>query len=106
MRHNWRIPKRKWDKAVAEVLERSNGVCENCGLPIDHTRTKIGRTDLPRWTIHHIIPVRNLKEKAHELCKVLEGKAYRKCIRMVFVKLATDVDNLELRCHRVKCRIH
>jgi len=102
----WQLPKGAWRDATAQVLRRSKGKCEKCGHSIEFVRSSLGRTDQPMWTIHHIIPCRELRERARDLCKVLSGKAYRKCVRMTFVKLAIDPENLELRCHRRKCRGH
>lgn len=105
-RGTWRIPDGAWKHATALVLQRANGKCEKCGLPIEYVRSSLGRTDKPMWTIHHIVPCRELSERARDLCRVLSGKAYQKCIRMTYVKLATDPEDLELRCHRKKCRDH
>jgi len=102
----WQIPKRRWEKARREVWQRAEGKCENCGLHIEVRYTKDWATDRPAWTVHHKTSIKELKELSRELCKALTGVAYRRCVRKVFVDLATDPDNLQLRCHRRKCRIH
>jgi len=98
----WQIPKKRWQKARRLVWLRAEGKCENCGLPVEYNWL----SERPDFTIHHKTPIKKLKERARDLCKALKGGAYRRCVRKVFLDFATDPDNLELRCHRRKCRIH
>jgi len=98
-----------WKQVRGEVYDRENGICQNCGQPVkdfpDAPDFYPG-TDRPMWTVHHQITKRALAVMARKLCENKSGQEYIAEVKNVFTRLATDKDNLELRCNRRKCRQH
>ncbi len=98
-----------WKRIRKAVYSREKGVCQKCGRPVKWSHNDpdfYAGTDKPTWTVHHEISQRALAIMARKLCAHLSGQGYIAEVRNVYTRLATDKDNLELRCDRVKCRQH
>ncbi len=98
-----------WKQVRGEVYDREKGVCQNCGKPVKESPGDpdfFPGTDTPLWTVHHEISQRALGIMARKLCENKSGQEYIAEVRNVYTRLATDKDNLELRCNRIKCRQH
>jgi len=104
----FRVRPSVWKRIRYKVYERENGICQHCGLPVkehpddpDHITT-----DKPLWSVHHVIPQSRIEEEVRELCKNLTGQEYIIAIRQKYTTKVIDMNNLELRCNRLECRIH
>ncbi len=98
-----------WKRIRGEVYDREKGICQKCGHPVKESPDDpdfFTGTDKPTWTVHHEISQRALAILARRLCMNLSGQEYIAEVRNVYTRLATDKENLELRCDRIKCRQH
>lgn len=99
------IPAKTWQRVREAVFQREGGICQNCGTEI--LMKKSDRTDRPTYIVHHVISRFKLLERARELsASPPKGKNYYEAVRETYIRLAIDIDNLELRCSRDECLGH